>query len=351
MKEFIRSITKVTLAFVLIILLVGCRQVERNGSPSEPLTPTISPTLPTLTVEVEPTLPTSIEETTIDITTTTTEIETITTTETETDESTKEEPTLEESTEVIEETTVPESVDGTEPSTEEVFTFTELAKSMYVQNSVNIRNKPNVSGDIIFVLDRDAEVWVTGRCNETGWYRIDLEGQTFYVSDGYVADTRYVPPTTASQQTIAYTPRPTTATAGFVYYSVAGVWPNESYEEYLYNCLVDRGIAWWYPYAVAQIFQESRWNPNSTNGRDHGICQFKGESFTARAIHHANYPEADIWNPYDSLYVYSFYIRDVLAGVGWDITDALEFYITGTFGMNHDDYVSRVMGWYNQLGR
>ena len=351
MRKFIFAITSVTLAFVLI-LLVGCTNVNPSGSSSEPLTPTIdSPTLP-VSFDISKSL--DIIESTEELLTTkieSTEIEEIEITTTKIEESTKEEPTLE-SMEVEE--TIPEesSVEETpETSTEVVFTFTDLAKAMYVQNSVNVRSLPDVNGNIIFVLDRDAEVWITGRCNETGWYRIDVEGQTFYISDGYLADTRYVPPTTSYHEPVATVTKPAQTIQGFVYYSVAGVWPNKAYEEYLYNCLVDRGIAWWYPYAVAQIFQESRWNPNSTNGRDHGICQFKGESFSARAAHHAGYPEADIWNPYDSLYVYSFYIRDILAAVGWDVNDALEFYITGTFGMDHADYVSRVMGWYNQLGR
>ena len=351
MRKFIFAVTSVTLAFVLIILLVGCKNVQPAGSPSEPLTSTLDePTLPVTfdfgDVSRSVDIFESTEEPTTEINTT----ETLTETElTETEESTKEEPVLE-STDVIAQTEETSAEETLECSTEVGFTFTELAKSMFVQNSVNIRVLPNIEGDIAFVLERDAEVWVTGRCVETGWYRIDVGGQTFYVSDGYVADTKYVAPTTVTPTALVV--RQTQSTSqGFVYYSVAGVWPNRDYEEYLYNCLVDRGIEWWYPYAVAQIFQESRWNPNSTNGRDHGICQFKGESFQARAIHHAGLYNADIWNPYDSLYVYSFYIRDVLASVNWNVEDALSFYIVGNWGIRHDTYVNYVMGWYNQLGR
>lgn len=255
----------------------------------------------------------------------------------------------------ITETAVPtqEKTKATEPPTTEAprpaYTFTDMTgRSMYVQNSVNIRTLPSIDGDVVTTRERDDEVWVTGQCNETGWYRIDIEGHTFYISNGYVAEARYVEPTTAAPVRSTPVPQPPSS-SGFVYYSISGYKPNYDYEKYLYECLVDRGIAWWYPWAVAQIMQESCWNPNSTNGKDHGICQFKGNTFQVRAVHHANLPDADIWNPYHSLYVYSFYIRDVLVVVNCDIDAALSYYIVGNPGIPHYDYVSRIRAYYNSL--
>lgn len=266
------------------------------------------------------------------------------TVETSTEPLTTEEPKTEMLTTEVEPTTEIEETLPPEPT----YTFQDFdGYVMYVKASVNIRSLPSIQGNIVATREMNEELWITGRCNETGWYRVEIEGQIFYVSDDYLSKEKVVVVKTTQPQTQV---QPTVPKAeGFVYYTVAGQRPNYDYELYLYNCLADRGIAWWYPYAVAQIWQESCWNPNSTNGRDHGICQFKGESFQARAIHHAGLYNADIWNPYDSLYVYSFYIRDILVAVNWDVNSALAYYITGTFGMKHDDYVSRVWGWYNAL--
>ena len=265
----------------------------------------------------------------------------------------EEEPTTPEETLPLEpETTVPEPEPETTAPVEEttepapVYTFTEIeGKVMYPISSVNVRTLPSTDGEIVCVRYMNEEVWVTARCNETGWYRIMIEGQTFYMSDSYLSETKVVPPTTQSPKP----QRPTYSTTGFVYYTVAGRWPERAYEEYLYSCLVDRGIAWWYPYAIAQIWAESCWTPTSYNGVDAGICQFNEKMFPARAAHHANYPDADVWNPYDSLYVYSFYIRDILVGCNYDIEAAWSYYIKGHWNDRHEVYINACWKWYNAL--
>lgn len=251
-------------------------------------------------------------------------------------------------------TTAPEPTESittvapTEPPTEPapVYTFKDLeGKVMYVIATVNIRTLPSTDGEIVTTRSVNEEVWVTGQCNETGWYRISLEGQTFYISGSYLSDTKI---TVVRQQPTTTQPPASTAT-GFVYYTVSGRWPERAYEQYLYNCLVDRGIAWWYPYAIAQIWTESCWTPTSYNGVDAGICQFNEQMFPARAAHHANYPNADVWNPYDSLYVYSFYVRDILAGCSNNIEAAWSYYIKGHFNDPHPTYIAACWKWYNSL--
>lgn len=271
---------------------------------------------------------TTEQETTVEVTTEemTTSAEETTTVEPTTEEPTTEEPTV---------------IQPTEPH----YTFTELGKYMYVQAPVNVRTLPSTDGDVVTSFDVNHQVWVSGQCNETGWYRVEMEGQQFYISGSYLGDSQVV----VSQSPASTTKPAQHSSAGFVYYTVAGQWPNRSYEEYLYNCLVDRNIAWWYPYAVAQIWQESRWNPESFNGVDAGIVQFNLETFPARAAHHANYPNANIWNAYDSLYVYSFYIRDVLVGCNYDVEAALSYYIKGHWNDRHQGYIDAVYKWYNAL--
>lgn len=335
----------VIITTMLIVLLAGCKSKEND---------VVSGTLPVSPIEsfgIDRSIPPSTQsniETEEPLTTEELVIETqpleiesstyIYSTETE-DVVSSSEDTVSSSEDVLEETTF--NIE---------YTFEELQKYMYVSSPVNVRTSPDIFGEILFAFEEiNHACWVTGRCIETGWYRIDIEGQAFYVCDDYLCDEKivetkqdYVVEHTQSQQYIA-------PASGYVYYTVSGARPNAEYEKYLYNRLDELGLSWWYLYAVAQIFQESRWNPNSTNGRDHGICQFKGETFVARAEHHAHLYNADIWNPYDSLYVYAYYIRDILVAVNYNIYDALAYYITGNFGVPHDDYYNRVMGWYNSL--
>ena len=283
-------------------------------------------------------------------------------TETETEifeSSTEETTTVEEETPSTEEdatTPVEEATTEveTEPeTTKPAYTFYDIQPHiMYATASVNVRTLPSTEGDIVHVAHLNDELYVIARCHETGWYVIILNEQVLYMSHLYLSDQPYVPPTTtAAAPTIAPT-SPTIrepAAAGFTYLSICGVCPNRAYEEYLYNQLNNLGLSWWYPYAVAQIFQESRWNPNSTNGKDHGICQFKGIYFDARAKHFAGMDHADIWNPYDSLKVYAYYMKAILATTGNQVDAALSFYIQGDNLTWNQNYIDMVMNWYYSL--
>lgn len=331
---------KLVLAVITILIMTlstGCGSSEH--SPEETIElpdiwqPTVEATLPSSNLpEIVPTIE---ESTQIEITET--EIETTTEEETTVEETTTVEPAT-----TIEETTVPETTAAPQ------FTFTDIEPhTMYVMGSVNVRSLPSTEGEICFVYHLNDEVWVTGKCNETGWYRIDIEGHDCYMTYLYLSEEKYVAKATTAAP---MAPQKSYNTAGFVYYSVSGVYPNRDYEEYLYSQLNSLGIAWWYPYAVAQIFQESRWNPNSTNGRDHGICQFKGIYFQGRAEHFAGMKNADIWNPYDSLKVYAYYIKALLAACNNKVDATLSYYICGDSYNWDQTYINHVMGWYYKLG-
>lgn len=61
-----------------------------------------------------------------------------------------------------------------------------ITATMYVQSPVNVRSGPSVDFDKLGSLSTNQEVKVTGRCSETGWYEIDFNGITGYVSDEYL---------------------------------------------------------------------------------------------------------------------------------------------------------------------
>ena len=105
------------------------------------------------------------------------------------------EATTEVSTEIESEVTT-ESETETQSESEEAqtptYTYTDMDKTMYAKSSVNVRDLPSTDGNKLGGLSKAQEVHVTGQCNETGWYRINYNGGTGYVSSNYLADEKPV---------------------------------------------------------------------------------------------------------------------------------------------------------------
>lgn len=66
------------------------------------------------------------------------------------------------------------------------YTYSELSQTMYAKSAVNIRDLPSTDGKKIGSLKASQEIVVTGKCDQTGWYRFDLNGTIGYVSDKYI---------------------------------------------------------------------------------------------------------------------------------------------------------------------
>ena len=114
------------------------------------------------------------------------EVETTETIESST-EAEEEKLTTEESTESTTETDVNASTETSEAENAPAFTYTDKSGTLYVTQTVNVRDLPDTSGNIVGSLKTNDEVTVTGQCNETGWYRISYGGGVAYVSNSYVA--------------------------------------------------------------------------------------------------------------------------------------------------------------------
>lgn len=69
-----------------------------------------------------------------------------------------------------------------------VYTYQSINKKMYAAKAVNVREIPNTDGQKLGGLSYAEEVAVTGKCNETGWYRIIYHGIEAYVSDHYLTE-------------------------------------------------------------------------------------------------------------------------------------------------------------------
>lgn len=72
------------------------------------------------------------------------------------------------------------------------YTYSELSQTMYAKSAVNVRDLPSTDGKKIGSLKASQEITVTGKCDQTGWYRFDLNGTTGYVSDKYIVSEKPV---------------------------------------------------------------------------------------------------------------------------------------------------------------
>lgn len=66
------------------------------------------------------------------------------------------------------------------------YTYSELNQTMYAKSAVNVRDLPSTDGKKIGSLKASQEINVTGKCDQTGWYRFDWNNTTGYVSDRYI---------------------------------------------------------------------------------------------------------------------------------------------------------------------
>lgn len=94
----------------------------------------------------------------------------------------------------VESTTAP--VESTAVSTG--YTYSELSQTMYAKSAVNVRDLPSTDGKKIGSLKASQEITVTGKCDQTGWYRFELNNTTGYVSDKYIVSEKPAVNTVAS---------------------------------------------------------------------------------------------------------------------------------------------------------
>ena len=112
----------------------------------------------------------------------------------------KEEPSEETTAETEPETTEPTPETTAEPEpTEEptpepepqaIYTYTDMSATMYAQQTVNVRDLPDTSGNKIGSLSTNNEIIISGQCNETSWYRFEYNDSVAFVSNKYVSENK-----------------------------------------------------------------------------------------------------------------------------------------------------------------
>ena len=146
---------------------------------------------------------------------TATEATSVESTEMTTTEAAVAEPTVEPAETPTESEAAPtETAPAVEPTAEPVvaetttvadagYTYSELSKTMYAKSAVNVRDLPSTDGKKIGSLKASQEIAVTGKCDQTGWYRFELNNTTGYVSDKYIVSEKPVANTIAANNTTA----------------------------------------------------------------------------------------------------------------------------------------------------
>lgn len=108
---------------------------------------------------------------------------------------------------------------------------------------------------------------------------------------------------------------------------------------YLEKRLTDYGIEQWFPYAIAQMFQESGFDPNAENrnGLDKGILQYRKTYW--------DFTKGDIfdWRVQIDLYVQQTERR--LNQYGCSISETISRHNTSDYGSYNQEYVDQVMQW------
>ena len=84
-------------------------------------------------------------------------------------------------------TATPEPTPTQDPTLHENgFTFARMNTTMTTTANLNVRALPNIEGGKIGMFPEGAQVNVSGRCEETGWYRVTYQGEIGYVSYEYL---------------------------------------------------------------------------------------------------------------------------------------------------------------------
>lgn len=155
------------LSVMLVFVCVGCGAEKTTTEPTETATTT------------------SMEESTTEQT------EEVAVTPEKTAEPTpeaKEEPT-EETTEPTE-TVEQEPTEVPTPEPQATYTYTDMSATMYAQQTVNIRDLPDTSGNKLGSLSTNDEIKISGQCNENGWYMFEYNGNVAFVSNKYVSENK-----------------------------------------------------------------------------------------------------------------------------------------------------------------
>ena len=149
---------------------------------------------------------------------------------------------------------------------------------MYAKSAVNVRDLPSTDGKKIGSLKASQEITVTGKCDQTGWYRFDWNNTTGYVSDKYIVSEKPAVNTvastgnnnaTANTQQNAATPAPAQTTTNTT--------PNSS-EPYFDRAMAEQIFALVNADRVANGLNALEWSEDDYNIAMQRCCEDDGHN-------------------------------------------------------------------------
>lgn len=151
-----------------------------------------------------------------------------------------EEATAESETAELMEPTAPEPTEEPIPEPQAIYTYTDMSAAMYAQQTVNIRDLPDTSGNKIGSLSTNDEITISAKCNETGWYQFEYNGSTAFVSDKYVSENKVEIQQAAADNSTSTASTGNAASHWYDGYDY-GVWYDMG-EYYFYLCKTDEEV-------------------------------------------------------------------------------------------------------------
>lgn len=134
-------------------------------------------------------------------------------------------------------------------------------------------------------------------------------------------------------------------------YRCDGLVMDTDLQKFLYNCLCEHGVEYFFPYAIAMACQESGFNIyDITDGKDFGLYQYRKEFWGDKAERYG-YPGADIFNPYIQIDVFVHETARRLKELGCSVKETISRHYTSDWGSYNAQYVSDVMKRFNRLER
>lgn len=106
------------------------------------------------------------------------------------------------------------------------------------------------------------------------------------------------------------------------------------------------GIEWWEPYALAQMFQESRFGiyVENRNGLDKGLLQYRVTYWSALCTQHGLPSETSIFDWKAQL---NIYVQDTARRIGSGLTvnEIISRHMMSDYGPYNETYVNNVTRW------
>lgn len=134
-------------------------------------------------------------------------------------------------------------------------------------------------------------------------------------------------------------------------YRCDGLVMDEDLQKFLYRCLSEYGIEYFFPYAISMACQESSFNIyDVTDGLDCGLFQYR-KTFWEETCAKWGYPGADIFNPYIQIDIFVRQTARRLNELGCSINETISRHYTSDWGTYNEKYVADVMKRHARLER